>query len=213
MRPAMKHKISPTRVAAALVLTTLSVSASLAAQQTKLGAQTFMNQVFSQRASSLEIDARMGEWNRMPARWQKCVDERYACSLNEGCLREVCGVPADDRHYYTVPAYSISETASASSDACRTTFQVFKPSGIQRQVWESGKQFDVTPQVIEGPFDISWSSVASVEDKGGYIYVMSASNNQYSMRFRIPNENLRVRMAYAMEFLRSRCDPMAATGF
>ena len=55
-----------------------------------------------------------------------------------------------------------------------------------------------------------WSQVAEVTRQNDQITVKEGSR---TYRFILPGADIATRVAFAMEFLRTRCDPAAATGF
>lgn len=191
------------------------------AAQTPAGAQDFLGKVLAQGTSSLNVDTGKG-WNRVgAAEAERCMwNEEFGgffagmqrvwrCSRGSGSFLFI-----DDPSQMWVHVGAWTPRSAMAEGECKTRIQV-DPKGSQYREFKArydGAAADFTawsgPQ--SGPFLIDWSKVAGTTSKGHEVHLKGVTP---AMSFVLPSEELAVRFAYAMEFLRLNCDSAASTGF
>lgn len=209
------------RLLSGVALIAFSCAAHAQEEQTVAGAQEFLGKVFSQGASKLNIDTGKG-WNRVDAaEVERCmwVDEYggffagmqriWRCTGRTGPF-----LLSDDESVMWVDIGSWMPNDATAEGACNTRIQV-NQKGSQVREFKArydGKQaqFTAWSGTQGGPFIIDWTKVTGASNNGREVHLKDVSPNMY---FVLPSEDLAVRVAYAMEFLRTNCDATAGTGF
>lgn len=210
-------------IGCAMLLATslLSPSARAQAAQTPTGAQDFLGKVLGQGTSWLSVDRGRG-WNRVDAaEAERCmwIEEFGGFFAGMQRLWKCTGRTSpsylsddDSRMWVDVGVFTLR--GATAQGECRTLIQVDGKGSLYREFKGryDGKAAEFTawssPQ--QGPFLIDWSKVAGTTSNGREVHLGGVTP---AMFFLLPSEELAVRFAYAMEFLRLNCDATAGTGF
>lgn len=195
--------------------------ANAQAAQTPAGAQDFLGKVLAQGTSSLNVDTGKG-WNRVgAAEAERCMwNEEFGgfftgmqrvwrCTKGSGSFLMI-----DDPSQMWINVGAWTPRGAVAEGECRTRVQVDHKGSQYREfkARADGRTADFTawsgPQ--SGPFLIDWSRVAGTTSNGREVLLKGVTP---AMSFVLPSEELAVRFAYAMEFLRLSCDATAGTGF
>jgi len=191
------------------------------ATQTAAGAQDFLGKVLAQGTSSLNIDSGKG-WNRVDAaEAERCMWVEEFGGFFAGMQRvwKCTGRTSpswlsDDDAWMWVGVGAWVPRGAAAEGECKTRVHVDQKGSEYREFKGryDGKPADFTAWSgsLTGPFVIDWRKVAAATAHGREVHLKGVSP---AMNFVLPSEDLAVRVAYAMEFLRLNCDATAGTGF
>ncbi|WP_213605186.1 hypothetical protein [Pseudoxanthomonas japonensis] len=204
-----------------LAMSLLPASARAQAAQTPAGAQEFLGKVLGQGTSWLSVDRGKG-WNRVDAaEAERCMWTEEFGGFFAGMQRvwKCTGrtspsyLSDDDSRMWVDVGVFIPRGAVPEGE-CKTRIQVDGKGSVYREFKGryDGKAAEFTawsgPQ--QGPFLIDWSKVAGTTNNGREVHLKGIAPGMF---FLLPSEELAVRFAYAMEFLRLNCDATAGTGF
>ncbi len=197
-------KISNLLLAAVLLPAAFSARSQ---QQTVEGAQLFLTQVAEQGGTTFQVDDGDG-WNRVGV--QKSYCQYYGYDTASGIRAGEHGCSDFKASTHALDARSL--TSATSLSRCATQVKVAVVRGRAFTVKDgSGRDYwDVRLPPQPSSFDIDWAKVAEVRQDGSTVTVKGIKP---AMRFMMASDSLAIRVAYAMEFLRTECDATSGTGF
>jgi len=206
---------------AAVVSLSVCSGAFAQAAQTSAGAQDFIGKVLSQGTSSMNVDTGRG-WNRVEAaeaercKWTEEFGGFFAGMQRVWKCTGRTGPSflSDDDSRMWVDVGAWMPRGAVAEGECKTRIQVDQKGSQYREFKAryDGKpaEFTAWSGAQGGPFLIDWSKAAGTTSNGREVYLKGVTPAMY---FVLPSEELAVRFAYAMEFLRLNCDATAGTGF
>lgn len=185
------------------LISAVYVSSASAQEQTREGAQAFLKQLGQEGALLFEFNGGKGYNVSTGEDWSK-----YGAT--EPTIRS-----------YTYPPVQVTDS-NKHVDECSSKFR-FDGSSVADYNYKQGDVYfshplswvtNITNPAVgsAGPTDLIlwWNTMAEVRSSGRYVYV---SKQFVDIRFTLPSENLAKRTAFAMEFLRVKCDKKSSTGF
>lgn len=190
--------------------------------QTIAGAQQFLNKIFAQGTTVINLDYGLGTNNVVGTEAHTCVPHwmggnRYEWKCQDGIdymvnTFSVAGLNANQKAFVSIGPYKL--TGSESKGDCSTSIKV-EPKGSKKREFkfmtENGEVFGSVTFAGEGrPIFIDWEKTSGVTADGTEVHFSGVSPKMY---LTLPSEEYASRVAYAMEFLRISCDPAAGTGF
>lgn len=189
----------------ALVLLAMAFNVR-AQQQTVEGAHLFLSKVAEQGGTTFQVDGGDG-WNKV--RVEKSYCRYYGYDTASGIRAGEHGCSDFKASTHAIDSRSLISASSLSR--CATQVRADRAGGREFTVKDGGRDYwDVRMPPQPGSFDIDWGKVAEVKRDGSAINVTGIKP---AIRFLMASEALAVRVAYAMEFLRTECDATSGTGF
>lgn len=197
------------------------LAAHAQAEQTPAGAQDFLGKVLAQGTSSLNVNTGKG-WNRVgAAEAERCMWQEEFGGFFAGVQRvwkctgrTMPGFLADDDATMWVAIGAWTPRGASADGECRTRVQVDQKGSVMRQFKgrydRQAAEFTAWSGPQSGPFVIDWTKAAGTTSTGREVHLKGVTPG---MSFVLPSEDMAVRVAYAMEFLRMHCDATASTGF
>lgn len=217
----MKTRTRGYTIAAAAMLWSVCNGALAQAAQTPAGAQEFLDKVLAQGTSSLHVDTGKG-WNRVDAaEAERCMWVEEFGGFFAGMQRvwkctgrtSPSWLSDDDSQMWVAIGAWVPRGAVAEGE-CKTRIQVDQKGSDYREFKgryeRKAADFTAWSGTQSGPFVIDWSKAAGTTNTGREVHLKGVTPRMY---FVLPSEELAVRFAYAMEFLRLNCDATAGTGF
>lgn len=204
-----------------LLLMLSPAAANAQAAQTPAGAQDFLGKVLAQGTSSLNVDSGRG-WNRVEAaEAERCMWHEEFGGFLAGMQRlwkctgrTTPGWLSDDDATMWVAIGAWTPRGAGADGECRTRVQVDQKGSVIRQFKgrydREPAEFTAWSGPRSGPFVIDWTKAAGATTNGREVHLKGVTPGMY---FVLPSEDMAVRVAYAMEFLRMHCDATASTGF
>ena len=163
-----------------------SLANAQAPTQTIQGATTFISQVLSNGSVTVAVQIG-GYWNKKLTEYTYDGPRNPKTVYSDGGANIILSAKIIGECTISISTNTIGTTSSSNKVADKYTSQ----ENVEQAIFDFRK-------------------LAEAKQDGTNVYLKGL---RYEYRLEIPAESLASRVAYAMEFLRTRCDPTAATGF
>lgn len=177
-----------------------------AQQQTVEGAHLFLSKVVEQGATTFEIDSGKG-WNTVSADKSYCRYYNYDTASGIRAGEYGCG----DYKTSTHGVADFKLTSIIKLTRCASQISTPEVHAKEIEVNDGPKNYWAVRLPYRKPsYGIDWDKVAEVKQEGSRVVLRGIKPD---IRLSLASEALAIRVAYAMEFLRTECDATSGTGF
>lgn len=177
-----------------------------AQQQTVKNAHLFLGKVAEQDAMTFQVDEGRG-WGSVSADKSYC--QYYGYDTVSGIKAGEHGCSDFKASSHKVEDYKLTSMNMLSR--CMTQIKALMARGKEVMVKDGSRDYwlvRIPPR--QSSFQIDWSKTTEVRQEGANVIVRGVKPN---IRFVMASEQLAIRLAYAMEFLRLECDATSGTEF